>query len=1246
MHRMTTRIAIWASLVMVVFGGLALTGSNDGIPQGAYSSGYSQQQVPQAAGVNAADEPLDPNIPPGLESYAATEENGLDAPLDLLPAYRWNSDHVLYNNISPNEQFTAAIPNIVASITLGLAQIMWTVTLQLLNWALTVDVVEAFAITINEIFQTLSASLLSSGIVIFIFVAVMAVAAKLLISGKLSRSLMVILVFVVPVAGLQFMATQVAKAGDDQSTIPRWSPAWIAVEGSQFVNTIGSTALFALADRFSLTSVNDIEDSLAPTPAYVGGSGVGTITACPQYISALYERYNQLRNPVSATPVFRPGEVVDPNADNPNQTLVDGGYSISASNNAMVLASQMWERGYLNNFIIAQYDNVDQGKLMVCKQMEIQRGTPTDEAYAVVGAGAGIGGSFDDWGKRPFTTFTSTFDSTRAAQIFAWAACGGDNGTKAVPPWSYLGGVGAVGTGDQLADEQPNDTHCDNWAHEGLASPITASEGSISPQLFGNLDGTTALSEPKMNDERVLVPSNLDDAENATTARPEADLGGGTKLSPEQAAELSTLKDVFFGFWGHNSAQRQMGGLLAMLSAGIYLFTFGFLAVGVILAQIALVVLLAILPVTLLLAALPSEKKNTNPGVRLLKITGGMLLSKLVLMVTITLMVILTDIIIQMTTSMGRASSLLSALAPLAAFLILRYIYKQAGLGNILSPGGALGMTAGAATQALGDSKSAEKIRETGGAPQKAGSGLKNRYHNLKARQQQKAVAANAKAEMAERKKAREEKTKREETARELTKNPINPADPKAKEQLLQNSAKSQVEAQAALKAAAAGDAAALGAVIGGKADATTIGSSTAAGRRITDPQDVADVAILAAATPGVSRLDMAKRQEARLQDGLATIADEQGLDTPLALTEAQAEARRQATAQVSGVDPDRYMSDQLPLEPLLKATSAGGQFEVATDEHGAVNFELTRAQTGATNLLTRDTQADIEAMTNQLYEAYKAMYSKEDCRRAVTQTVLFDAGLADATGAEVDAFVACGFSDDQIKKVITAQASNPTLVVKGMETVGIKYEGQISSMGKDGWMEAMASSAEGILRNTSVNPVVSMEQATISLQRQPQVLTTAVEVLPKLAAEAKSPDPKVSKTALTQILQQLEELPTTLSDAERATYLVTANVALGEARLTGEDPTEIIVNSQQALSAVPAKEHARASQCSVLSSRIKAGEDPEVVLRELQFDLDKERYAAQQQHEQVLHQARSIHERLEEQKPRQPIIKPAPLPS
>jgi hypothetical protein len=1201
----------------------------------------AQVEVPaQAEAADAADNPPKPKPvadtlsqpsfggvgPDGDENSPLfkfeTASGSTSAPVGLLPAYRWGSSASLVGDIATFD-FLATTGTIIASIGMGFAGLMWTVLLNIMNVALTMTLVTTLAETINDVFLDLANSLLTSGIVVIIGAVALFMAAKSLLKGKLTRVISIGVLFVVPVAILQLVTTA-ASGATTNSAIPKWSPAWVAVSGSNLVNELGGGVITSLSARVgAIADPNGEYFTVEPTNPDTTNS-----VDCTQYIGVLNARYEQ----------YQQGSV-----SKDGESIINGSEG-AAGRHAMLLISTGWVDSFLYPFAEAQYGNADMGMDMVCKQMEIQRGTSFEEMYSIVGGtvagnkrAAPTLGPFAGWGPRPFKTYTRNIVKEGAAQIMVWDACSDERGTAVSSGWNVLrkvrldgsaatpaaGAVGAVedggvdfsnGTGigwladvvtdvggniiggvsntlnvENLKDEGVEDAQCVQWSRQNF---VTGAEwlgfgGGVveSTDPAGKDVGTLLFTEAILGN--TLMPGELNELPGLM-AVPD----GTNKVDAEN---LQQVGRVWESYVGQNPGQRTVSGLLMPLSAGLRLWSFGIMALGVIISQVALVLLLALLPVSLILAAIPTEDRSSNVGFRMLKLTGAMLLTKLVMTAALTLLVVLTAVI--STAGMGLlpgSQTFMVSLAPVLAFFVLRWILKKAGLGNITSAGGAVGAVKGAAINATGDSKMAEGARSLDG---KGGPG----------------VAAGKARGMAAAKRQRSKNFKDMQRAMGNApdgsgKNGDKGAlaadiERKKRRERIANSESDSGKAVAGVK---------KGGRFGGLLNFINAGNPNRNLKEELGADGATEGKVSGTKTIKEMFRNARNGKDARnsiVSPGMNPYLDslEKGVLLAGGVKYAQKDAelkREQAAREAgAGVNKDDYLTDSLPLASLLNPGSGTGGIDLVESDSGEINPAATRAKVSVASVLPPDVLDTVSDLARQKFEDHGSAFSYEDCYRASMQAVTFDLGLSTATGQQIDVVAAAGMSDvewSDALKVMQNGGPPPEAFTNLARELGARVQAD-----RETWAKEMAQAADRVLSSVSIVPMAGPYSLKVAL-RAP--INNYEEFFDDLGDFAKEIDKSVGAQraqAIERVQQALQSHVSGLSSSMRSFSAAELSIDVSNARLDGLDETPIVIRSEEALKEISSWSRGLQASVSNIGGQVNSGQSAGAVLSQLQAEVE-----------------------------------------
>lgn len=674
------RVCVWLAFVAALLGVSAAINTT--------TTDHSPASVTVAAGVggspgtsSSSEAALAVGVDSGSPLGRYVKNDAPDSsPLDLLPAWRWQSVELLDATDFLDQTATGGFQgaaNGIAEIMFSVTSLIWAMIISVLQYALTFDILGLDPVkkTINTIFGALAGSLWSSGLIMLGLALTGFGAWKMAMKGRMSRAVGMAIAFLVPLAALQMMGTAANSAEAKAGQSPKYSPTWMATKASNIVNTAG-TGVLQSVDVFGITGGANMSDSEKKN------------LSCYQYRSNLYQAYSQADAANTEAGKQSTGKVVS-------------------------VVSRIWERAFLSNWSAAQYGDTAAANYMYCHQLEIQRNASPSERFALAGGvpaywayrkcvddtctieGKGLpadgtagkatiaAGAYKGMGLRPFNMGLPSANKGGAASVVAWAACGspaGDGrGARPRDGWN------------KLNEMKVTDDACKYWATEPVAG---ATADNPADYLFHN----GAMLSP--GDPKSLSQSITEGNKNARSA--------------SEQDGVREVEVTYNSIWGKNSSTRMFNAMFAFITALLYGYALLGVALGAIIAGIGFALCVAILPVTLVLIAMNrGETHANNPGMKLLKLTGGMAASKLVLVAAISIMMTFI-VLIQRIASGGIFGSVITAAAPLIALFIVKAVGNRMGFGNILSAGGAVGLSTAAVLRASGDSRGAAAATSAG----------------------------------------------------------------------------------------------------------------------------------------------------------------------------------------------------------------------------------------------------------------------------------------------------------------------------------------------------------------------------------------------------------------------------------------------------------------------------------------------------------------------------------------------------
>lgn len=673
------QFAIWATLAVVII--LVFPRSSYANAMGELNSTPTSATYQASGDVVAAGDTtgtaaeLNASVV-GNSPATATVEAYSDDSINLLPAYRWKNAVHLPAQLSAKDLVSSyggeGSSYALAEQMFSIAGLVWGLLLSILRFAMSLDIVTAAAGSINDGFHRVADALGSAGMIVIVALvtiaaAVVSVTKKGGVHGGALRSVIGCILTLGLLQGFG-AATAPDSANDDLSLR---TPAGLAVLGNRYINEAGAAVASAFGSVDSLTA--------SSRAGKTGGADTG-LTTCDFYVQRLYANY----------------EAVSANS---------GQSAITAK--SLTMASFLWQRAIYDNWTVAAFGGTNNAKRIACHQMETNAGIDPQLQVAVVSDAnatdpnvANLGG-YNGMGVRAF--YEMPEKKRQETAILAWAAC---DGTEMRPGW------------DTTHDAKNDDASvggvslkpCAAWFNTPLPANAEDMKKLRSGVAIGNDD--------------VFHWSDQDDLRGETTSSTACDAAdaGCTK------SDLRNIHSVVMAYWGHNSGQKVMSGLMALVNSGVYAWAFGAAAAGTILTQFGLLFLLMILPWTLLMLAMPAKRGGGGgqaTGRRLMRATvmfmAGKVMFVALLGVTMNVMTTLFDLVLG---DDGLATkSALAAGAPQAAsagdttvtqqawglvipvvtIVVMNQITKALGLKGIMSFSGAAGFATAAAGHLGGD---------------------------------------------------------------------------------------------------------------------------------------------------------------------------------------------------------------------------------------------------------------------------------------------------------------------------------------------------------------------------------------------------------------------------------------------------------------------------------------------------------------------------------------------------------------
>jgi len=447
--------------------------------------------------------------------------------------------------------------------------------------------------------------------------------------------------------------------------------------------------------------------------------------------------------------------------------------------------SQLWHRAFLGSWQSAQFGNQAYGARMYCHMLEsnadinpIEQGAIASIAgrYSYVRLPDGTlaqSPGYEGVSLGVFEAGTNSLDKEQ--RILAWAAC-----NRVLDPsantweWRAAPGWDSFGNGKKVSDKDCREYFTKNLSNSTKVKNFLANKGADITEFLldygcgldsaSNLIKTLAtgggncvlsfgdsvvssipivgswLAPSSLVDKAVdkmrpdtFAPLKFKDNEEVdeAVAAAASEAANDEKNPRDPVLAYGTAKDAgktVLSLKGHNGPQRLTLAILALVTSLLYAYAIGFLALGTFFAKIGLVIMIMMLPGTLLLLAVPSARAAGDGGAqkmgqKMLRMTAGFVLShgmlSFVLGLLLSVMLVLESFVGG--TGQGLGGGFVHGLIPITALFVVRAVLKAAGLGDIASAQGALGMPLSAALRAGGKDVQALGMRKFSSAADKAG---------------------------------------------------------------------------------------------------------------------------------------------------------------------------------------------------------------------------------------------------------------------------------------------------------------------------------------------------------------------------------------------------------------------------------------------------------------------------------------------------------------------------------------------
>jgi len=623
--------------------------------------------------------------PDGLNagSYAAASycsPGTQQGDFSCLPAWRWNGIAAnFHENLAPSVisnfgDVTTEIGRSFASILFGIASFLWGLVLFVIQTALGAPIISGAGRAVDSVFAAVGAALLGQGnqnesLVFLVLMATAVVAALGMVRRGVGYAVKRVLASVIPIALLIVMMSG-ANAGVNSasSARPVGSPSWLLERVYGDVQYLGN-----------------IFGDIQPQASSTAVAAVPTSSTANPLSCASYEQ--QLRNDFSLT-------------SNPQV------YAASS------LTSNIWEQTYLTDWANAQFGSNPLADQFYCRYLDTVAQVPPNNQAVVMSQISNIPPGMDVYATGQGANqgiFAPWVGSQLNENAVAWAACrwGG-----AFPPnqWtvanSFAPGYGVL----QGTAPYPNPADCWAWWNYGTVAGYSG-PGSTNTTTTTTTEGTPSTSSAGVT--QTAAPLSQLNPNQKWASSIQGDSNGNydspfvmcAQTLPQQERDVNTQPagggnyglnslDYCETWNGHNASSAILDGFVALGSAVAFSIVMGGLGIGMILAQVGLVLLFALLPFLLLVIALPTEHSSTIAK-RYAKLAGSMLFTSVLFVGLLAVLSLLIGVVDTLLGSLvgsnsGIASSLLYGIAPVAVLIGVRRVAKNIGLHHLFSIRGAL----------------------------------------------------------------------------------------------------------------------------------------------------------------------------------------------------------------------------------------------------------------------------------------------------------------------------------------------------------------------------------------------------------------------------------------------------------------------------------------------------------------------------------------------------------------------------
>jgi hypothetical protein len=761
------RVFIWVALIAVVGGAYSASGA------GSVQQDMRAEQVALSTQTAAFDGGFISGVAANATPASVTNSSGLLAAgssdggcqtvesctenlaaryqgreLELLPAFRWANSGSLSDTYGWQDIGLGMMSG-VGQLLLSMAAWIWWLLLGLVSLGARMDPLfsNSVGVRVNTLFygisQGVSAGFVWAACVASVFVSILAP----LRSKGAPSIISVIIGFAVPL-GLMWSMTTAADPAN--TTVATGSPVWFGRQGVEMVDGITGFATDQMNRSLSGVIVNDS----------IAGSASSVSPSCAAYNGALHNTFTRAwgsdvvaGDNVTRTTVTLPGQPAIDRSTGVVQLQSNG----KAGSGTLIAASSLWETAYLPQWIAAEFGQVPLAYRVYCHYMERERGTSGPEqatiglialypktnartidaplqttsnktAVAPIQNRVKIGGKFvylDSNGKP-----SSTVPPATSTQYTPPANPDNAISSPALGPYrsssNATADIDKKGFGDLLMWAACTDKAqgTDPTFSDLTSGNVWLDGGEVSPQICKDWWAGTAGGKLQYNETDSVVRLR------GLTCTPMAS-------RPEATDCGSHIATTILSSHGKNPGPRLFGGMVALITAILYFWVLGMVAIGVIVAKIGFIAMLMLLPVTLFLLAVPKwrvdpkRSQRLQVGTKLLKQTMGFAAASTVFQLMCVMLIMLISLVRSLILVLPLGASLADIITPLVALFLAKTLMKKAGLGDLTNPSGAMGLAAAAAAGLGGGGMKGAKEQAKKTAEGKLGKGADKMADNM-----------------------------------------------------------------------------------------------------------------------------------------------------------------------------------------------------------------------------------------------------------------------------------------------------------------------------------------------------------------------------------------------------------------------------------------------------------------------------------------------------------------------------------